>query len=93
VAILNRLQDDTTARAGASVGEQPGRGRKLDDIVAEMHMAGGVHTCGLALALELAKRHGVEMPITREIYRVVRGEITALQAYRGLVRRPPGAET
>jgi hypothetical protein len=33
------------------------------------------------------------MPIAREIYRVVRGEITALEAYRGLVRRPPGAET
>jgi len=74
------------------VGEQLGRGRKLEDIVAEMHMvAEGVHTCGLAL--ELAKRHGVEMPIAREIHRVVHGEITALQAYRGLVRRPPGAET
>jgi glycerol-3-phosphate dehydrogenase (NAD(P)+) len=74
------------------VGEQLGRGRKLADIVAEMHMvAEGVHTC--RLALELAKRHGVEMPITREIDRVVHGEITALDAYRGLVRRPPGAET
>lgn len=74
------------------VGEQLGRGRKLDEIVGEMHMvAEGVHTCGLAL--ELAKRHGVEMPIAREIHRVVHGEITALEAYRGLVRRPPGAET
>ena len=74
------------------VGEQLGRGRKLDDIVAEMHMvAEGVHTCGLAV--ELAKRHGIEMPIAREIHRVVHGEITALQAYRGLVRHPPGAET
>jgi glycerol-3-phosphate dehydrogenase (NAD(P)+) len=74
------------------VGEQLGRGRKLDAIVGEMHMvAEGVHTCGLAL--ELAKRHGVEMPITREIHRVVHGEIAALEAYRGLVRRPPGAET
>jgi len=73
------------------VGEQLGRGRKLEDIVGEMHMvAEGVHTCGLAL--ELAKRHDVEMPIAREIHRVVHGEITALQAYRGLVRRPPGAE-
>lgn len=74
------------------VGEQLGRGRKLDAIVGEMHMvAEGVHTC--ALALELAKRHGVGMPITREIDRVVHGEITAVEAYRGLVRRPPGAET
>jgi glycerol-3-phosphate dehydrogenase (NAD(P)+) len=74
------------------VGEQLGKGRKLDAIVGEMHMvAEGVHTC--ALVLELAKRHGVEMPIAREIHRVVHGEITALEAYRGLVRHPPGAET
>ena len=73
------------------VGEQLGRGRKLDDIVGEMRtVAEGVHTC--ELAPELARRHGVELPIAREIYRVVRGEITALEAYRGLVRRPPGAE-
>jgi glycerol-3-phosphate dehydrogenase (NAD(P)+) len=74
------------------VGEQLGKGRKLGDIVSEMHMvAEGVHTC--RLALELGRRHGVEMPITREIDRVVRGEATALEAYRGLVRRPPGPET
>jgi glycerol-3-phosphate dehydrogenase (NAD(P)+) len=74
------------------VGEQLGRGRKLDDIVSEMRMvAEGVHTC--RLVLELAKRHGVEMPIAQEIYRVVHGDVTALEAYRGLVRRPPGAET
>jgi glycerol-3-phosphate dehydrogenase (NAD(P)+) len=74
------------------VGEQLGKGRKLAAIVGEMRMvAEGIHTCGLAL--ELAKRHGVEMPITREIQRVVQGDITALEAYRGLVQRPPGAET
>jgi glycerol-3-phosphate dehydrogenase (NAD(P)+) len=74
------------------VGEQLGRGRKLEEVVREMRMvAEGVHTC--RLALELAKRHGVEMPITREIDRVVHGEVSAVEAYRGLVRRPPGLET
>jgi glycerol-3-phosphate dehydrogenase (NAD(P)+) len=74
------------------VGEQLGRGRKLADIIGEMRMvAEGIHTC--RMALELAKRHGVEMPIAREIQRVVQGDITAMEAYRGLVRRPPGAET
>jgi glycerol-3-phosphate dehydrogenase (NAD(P)+) len=74
------------------VGEQLGRGRTLEEIVGEMHMvAEGIHTC--ELVPELARRHGVEMPIAREIYRVARGEITALEAYRGLVRHPPGAET
>jgi glycerol-3-phosphate dehydrogenase (NAD(P)+) len=74
------------------VGEQLGKGRKLDEIVGEMRMvAEGIHTCGLAL--ELAARHGVEMPIAREIHRVVHGDVSALDAYRGLVRRPPGPET
>ena len=74
------------------VGEELGKGRKLDDIVGEMRMvAEGVHTC--RLVLELAQRHGVEMPIAREISRVVDGDVTALDAYRGLVRRPPGLET
>jgi glycerol-3-phosphate dehydrogenase (NAD(P)+) len=73
------------------VGEQLGKGRKLDEIVGEMRMvAEGVHTC--RLALELARRHGVDMPIAREIDRVVRGEISPLEAYRGLVRHPPGSE-
>jgi glycerol-3-phosphate dehydrogenase (NAD(P)+) len=75
-----------------SVGEQLGRGRRLDDIVGEMRVvAEGIHSC--RLALQLARRHGVEMPITREIDRVVHGELTALQAYRGLVRHPPSSET
>ncbi len=74
------------------VGEQLGKGRRLDDIVGETRMvAEGIHTC--RLVLELARRHDVDMPITREIDRVVRGELTALQAYRGLVRRPPGSES
>jgi glycerol-3-phosphate dehydrogenase (NAD(P)+) len=67
------------------VGEQLGRGRPLADIVAEMTMvAEGVNTAGVML--ELAERHGVEVPICREISRVVRGEITGLEAYRGLHR-------
>jgi glycerol-3-phosphate dehydrogenase (NAD(P)+) len=75
-----------------NVGEQLGRGRTLDEVVAETRMvAEGVHTC--AVALELARRYGIELPITREIERVVRGEASALEAYRGLVRRPPGAES
>jgi len=73
------------------VGEQLGKGRKLDEIVAEMHtVAEGVHTC--RVILELAERYGVPMPICREIYRVVHEGSSALEAYRGLVRHPPGVE-
>jgi glycerol-3-phosphate dehydrogenase (NAD(P)+) len=69
------------------VGEQLGRGRKLDEIIAEMSMvAEGVKTA--VTARELAKRHGVEMPVSDEIYRVVQGKITPDKAYRGLRVRP-----
>lgn len=75
-----------------SVGEQLGRGRRLDEIVAEMHaVAEGAHTC--QVMLELGRRHGVPVPIAREIHRVLYEGATAVDAYRGLVRRPPGAES
>jgi glycerol-3-phosphate dehydrogenase (NAD(P)+) len=72
-----------------SVGEQLGLGRSLDEILGEMHMvAEGVKTA--ATVMELADRHGVEMPICDVIYRVIQGEMTGLDAYRGL--RPAGHE-
>jgi glycerol-3-phosphate dehydrogenase (NAD(P)+) len=73
------------------VGEQLGRGRTTAEIVEEMHMvAEGVKTC--RVVMELAERYGVELPIAREVYGVVHEGRTPLQAYRGLVRRKPGAE-
>jgi len=69
------------------VGEQLGSGRKLDEIVAEMSMvAEGVKTA--VTARQLAERHGVEMPVCEEIYRVVTGDTTADKAYSGLRVRP-----
>ncbi len=69
-----------------TLGEQLGKGRTLEDILAEMHMvAEGV---GTAFTVhELGLRHGVEMPVCEEIYRVLAGEISALDAYRGLTRQ------
>jgi glycerol-3-phosphate dehydrogenase (NAD(P)+) len=32
----------------------------------------------------LAERHGIEMPVCNEVYRVLTGEIHAPEAYRGL---------
>jgi glycerol-3-phosphate dehydrogenase (NAD(P)+) len=73
------------------VGEQLGRGRATREIIAEMHMvAEGVRTC--RVVMELADRYGVDMPIAREVYGVVYQGRTPMQAYRGLVRRKPGAE-
>jgi glycerol-3-phosphate dehydrogenase (NAD(P)+) len=69
------------------VGEQLGQGRKLEDILGEMNMvAEGVNTAGTMM--ELAERHGVDVPICHEINRVVKGEITGLEAYRGLALSP-----
>jgi glycerol-3-phosphate dehydrogenase (NAD(P)+) len=45
------------------------------------------------VVLELAARYGVELPIATEVYGVVHEGRTAQQAYRGLTRRMPGAET
>ena len=73
------------------VGEQLGRGRKIDEIMAEMHMvAEGVKTT--RVVLELAERQGIEMPIAREVYGVLYEGRTAREAYRGLMRRRPGGE-
>jgi glycerol-3-phosphate dehydrogenase (NAD(P)+) len=65
------------------VGEQLGQGRKLEEILDEMTMVAEGVTTATAM-MELADRHGVDVPICREVYRVVQGEITGLEAYRGL---------
>lgn len=52
------------------VGEQLGRGRTIDEIVNEMKMvAEGVKTS--TAVVELAERHGVDMPIARGVATVV----------------------
>ncbi|GAC1591378.1 MAG: NAD(P)H-dependent glycerol-3-phosphate dehydrogenase [Acidimicrobiales bacterium] len=72
-----------------TVGELLGQGRKLDDILSEMSMvAEGVKTA--STVLELAARHGLEMPVCAEINRVVLGETAPREAYRGLT--PAGHE-
>ncbi len=73
------------------VGEQLGKGRKLDDILAEMHMvAEGVKTA--EIVMYLAERHGIRMPICEQIHRVVTGAATAAEAYVGLLQERPGHE-
>ena len=73
-----------------TVGEMLGRGKQLDEILAEMHMvAEGVNTARLALSL--ASRYGVDLPICQEIHEVVTGRQRPVDAYRGL--RHPGHES
>jgi glycerol-3-phosphate dehydrogenase (NAD(P)+) len=73
------------------VGIQLGKGRSLEDIINEMSMvAEGVKTCGVVM--DLAKQYEVEMPITQEVFNVVSEGCTAIEAFRGLLRRKTGSE-
>jgi glycerol-3-phosphate dehydrogenase (NAD(P)+) len=68
------------------LGEQLGAGRALADVLgASRTVAEGVGTA--VTTHELAQRYGVEMPVCQEVYRVLTGEISASQAYRGLSRQ------
>lgn len=73
------------------VGEQLGRGRRIEEVVAEMRMvAEGVRTA--PVVMELAAEHGVEMPIAEQVCAVVNRGRPASEAYRGLLRRRPRRE-
>jgi glycerol-3-phosphate dehydrogenase (NAD(P)+) len=71
-----------------TVGEELGRGRKLGEILAGLHgkVAEGVHTTTAALGL--ARRHGVEMPITEQMAAILHEEKSPRDAIRDLMSRP-----
>ena len=74
------------------VGYELGKGRSLDEIISEMLMvAEGVKSAGTVVAL--GQRHGVEMPITSDVYAVLQGERTPRLAFRGLLKSTVGAES
>lgn len=68
------------------VGEQLGRGRRLDDIVAEMNqVAEGVKTAQVVAGL--AQRFEIDMPIAAEVHAVVVEGRSVQDAYRDLLGR------
>jgi glycerol-3-phosphate dehydrogenase (NAD(P)+) len=68
------------------VGIELGRGRKLEEILTSMRMvAEGVKTTEATIAL--AARHGVEMPITQQVSRILRAETSPPEAIRELMER------
>jgi glycerol-3-phosphate dehydrogenase (NAD(P)+) len=74
-----------------SVGEQLGKGRKLDDILGGMKsVAEGVPTT--RAVLQLARRHGVEMPITESVHAVLFEGRDVIQALSDLMSRDPKPE-
>jgi glycerol-3-phosphate dehydrogenase (NAD(P)+) len=74
-----------------SVGVELGRGKRLSDILDETKfVAEGVKTS--RAAAELAARHGIEMPITREMYRVLYENESPRDAIQRLMTRALKAE-
>jgi glycerol-3-phosphate dehydrogenase (NAD(P)+) len=74
------------------VGFEIGQGQRLDDVLAGLHqVAEGVRTA--KSAWELAQAHGVEMPITETVYRVLYEGRDPREAARDLMARQLRPET
>ncbi len=69
-----------------AVGVQLGQGKKLSDILSQMHMvAEGVTTASAAVAL--GERYQVEMPIAEKVYALLQGHSTPHAAVTELMQR------
>lgn len=70
-----------------TVGLELGRGKKLPEILRNLgSVAEGVEST--PHVLELAKRHGVEMPISLQVGRLLAGEVQPHELVRSLMSRP-----
>jgi glycerol-3-phosphate dehydrogenase (NAD(P)+) len=75
-----------------SVGAELGKGRKLPDIIADMHgaVAEGVFTTKAALGL--ARKKNVEMPITEQMFAILENGKSPQQAIEELMTRATRSE-
>ena len=74
------------------VGEELGKGRKLDEIIAEMKMvAEGVKTARSVVAI--AEKADVEMPIAEQVVAVLDGNVSAGEVIVRLMSRSAKAES
>jgi glycerol-3-phosphate dehydrogenase (NAD(P)+) len=83
----------TCASAGSrnhQAGERLARGATLADLEAAGLTAEGLHT--VAHVDAYAAAHGIELPLTRAVRAVVRGDLRPDEALRALMRRQPTAE-
>lgn len=73
------------------VGFQIGQGKSLEQIINEMNeVAEGVKTA--KVVMELSKDYNVDMPIAKEIYKVLYDGNTVNDAFKGLLRYEVGSE-
>jgi glycerol-3-phosphate dehydrogenase (NAD(P)+) len=69
-----------------TVGVELARGRKLEEIVSSMNMvAEGIKTTNAAV--DLAKRHSVEMPISAQMFQMLHFGVTPRDAIQRLMER------
>lgn len=69
------------------VGIELGKGRRLEEILAGMHMvAEGIHSTDAVR--EMAVSLGVEMPITEQVHATLHGRCPARDAIRAILERP-----
>ncbi len=74
-----------------SLGEALGRGERLRDLLAKTEMVvEGVETA--RSARDLAQRHGIDMPITREVYAVLYEDKSPQAAVQSLLMRERRSE-
>jgi len=73
------------------IGENLAKGRKLDDILKNMkEVAEGVNTT--KVAVKLAKKHKVDMPITQEVFNVLFENKDPFKAISSLMKREKKSE-
>lgn len=81
----------STLSRNHTVGVELGKGRKIDQIIADMNqVAEGINSS--KIVMDLASEHGIEMPIAYEVYKACHEGSTALRAYRGLLRTTSKSE-
>ena len=74
-----------------TVGVELAHGRKLDDIVGSMKMvAEGIKTTNAAV--DLARRHSVEMPISEQMFQMLHSGVSPREAIQRLMERSLKAE-
>ena len=70
------------------VGFGLAQGRSLDQVLEDLQStAEGVNTT--QVLAELARKEGLDLPISRHVYRVIQGEITPAEAVDSLMGRTP----
>jgi glycerol-3-phosphate dehydrogenase (NAD(P)+) len=81
----------STLSRNHSVGEQLARGKKLAEILAGMkNVAEGVTTAKAAISL--GEKHKVELPVAKEVYRVLYEGKNPLESITALMTRTPTSE-